>query len=180
MGLYRNIKDKIIYKRIKKYLEKSNDKNIDDKLEFVLKAISIKNIKERYEYLFDVICDYLDSNELCGIGICHFDNGVCIRRQEMKENKVLVDTYENGCCHSFKKSDCEYLIPGKGCSIRNIACKIFVCPYLRRKGYKYHVNKVYIARYFFNFMQKVYMEYEYFVPKEVVIKGLMKRRWFLF
>ena len=169
-------KDKKIYDKTKKHLEKINEKEIDKKMKIVEKALDIKDIEKRYNYLYDLICDYLDE-EFKEKNICEFCDGICKRRRNMIERNIKKDTYENGCCYSYyKKESCKHLIPGKGCQIKNIGCKIFTCYYLRRNGHRYKLNDIYLARYFFNTRQKLYMEYTFFVDKDEIIKEVIKRR----
>ena len=165
---------------LKKTVNKiNNDKNItqekkDKRIKIVKNILREKNIEKRYSKLYDMICDYLD-NEFINKNVCGFKNNLCSRRQYMIDRGIKKDTYLNGCCHSYREGkDCEHLKNGR-CSIKNIACKIFTCPYLRLKGKNYSINKIYFARYFFNSRQKFYMENTYFVDKDVVLKGILER-----
>lgn len=168
-------KDKKIYDKTKKYLKKIRDSKIDKKMKIIEDILEIKDKEKRYSYLYDLICDYLD-NEFRSKNICGFDCGLCNRRRDMIEKNIKKDTYENGCCHGYKENkDCKYLEPGKGCKIKNIACKTYTCFYLRKRGYRYQLKNIYFARYFFNCRQKFYMENTFFVDKPVVMKGIMKR-----
>lgn len=168
--------DKRIYNKTKKYLKRINDDNIDEKMLTVKKVLAITDYEERYNYLYDLICDYLD-NEFKNKNICGFDCGICKRRKNMIENGIIKSCYENGCCYGYKEEQaCKYLIPGVGCSIKNIACKTFTCFYLRKQGYRYKLNNIYLAKYFFNLRQKFYIENTYFVDKNVIIDGILKRR----
>lgn len=168
-------KDKKIYLKTKKYLERINDQEVSKKMKVIDKILAISDKEERYNYLYDLICDYLD-NEFKEKNICGFNCGICKRRKDMMERNIKKETYKDGCCYGYKKGEvCEYLIPGKGCSIKNIACKTFTCFYLRKQGYHFKLNDIYLARYFFNYRQKYYMENTYFVDKDVIMNGIMKR-----
>ncbi len=152
-----------------------SEKERKERIRVVERMLKEKNIEKRYSKLYDMICQYLD-DEFINKNICGFSNDICSRRRCMMEKKIEKDTYRNGCCHSYKENkDCEHLKDGR-CSIKNIACKTFTCPYLRLQGKNYSVNKIYFAKYFFNFRQKLYMETTYFVDKDVVMKGILKRR----
>lgn len=171
----RKKKDSQIYYKTKKYLEKKKDSEINQKLELISKILEIEDLEERYRYLYDLICDYLDC-EFQKKNICGFDCGLCKKRRDMIDKNIVKDTYLNGCCHGYKEGrDCQYLESGKGCRIKNIACKTYTCFYLRRRGYRYRLKDIYLARYFFNHRQKFYIENTYFVDKPVIIAGIMKR-----
>lgn len=168
---------KILRKSIK---EIERDKYIDEnekkrRIGIIKNIIEEKNIKKRYSKLYDMICDYLD-DEFIHKNVCGFENNLCSRRKYMMEKGIKKDTYLNGCCHSYKEGkDCQYLKNGR-CSIKNIACKTFTCPYLKLKGKRYSINKIYFAKYFFNYRQKFYMQNTYFVDKNVVLKGILERK----
>ena len=171
------LSDKQILKKTTNMI--NNDKEISPeekakRIEKVKKILEETNLEKRYSNLYDMICDYLD-NEFINKNVCGFENDLCMRRQYMIKKGIKKDTYLNGCCHSYKDgSDCEHLKNGR-CSIKNIACKTFTCPYLRLKGKNYSINKIYFARYFFNSRQKFYMQNTYFVDKDVVLKGILER-----
>lgn len=157
----------------------NKDKSINDiekakRIKVVETILKEKDIRQRYSKLYDMICDYLD-NDFINNNMCGFHNGICSKRQYMIDKGIKKDSYENGCCHGYKEGKvCEYLKNGR-CSIKNIACKTFTCPYLKSKGISYSINKIYFARYFFNARQKFYMENTYFVDKDVVLEGIFKR-----
>lgn len=164
-----------IYNKTKKYLEKKRDDNINEKMEIVDQILSINDKEVRYSYIYDLICNYLD-NEFRSKNICGFNCGICKRRKDMMNRNIKKETFENGCCYGYKIGKaCEYLIRGEGCRIKNIACKLYTCFYLRKQGYRYKLNDIYLARYFFNYRQKFYIENTYFVDKNVVMKGILKR-----
>ena len=171
----RSKKDQKLYDKTKKYLEKIKDKEIDQKMKIIDSVLEKTDKKERYSYLYDLICDYLD-REFQEKNICGFCHDLCKRRRDMMERNIKKDTYINGCCHSYlKNADCPHLKKGGGCAIKNIGCKTFTCFYLKKRGIRYSLNKIYLARYFFNPRQKFYMENTFFVDKPVVMEGIMKR-----
>lgn len=165
---------------LKKSINKINgDKSIDSierdkQIQLVKDVLAEKEVKERYSKIYDIICDYLDNEFICK-NVCGFKNGICSRRQHMIDKGVAKKTYTNGCCYGYKENKvCEHLKNGR-CSIKNIACKTFTCPFLKLRGKRYSINKLYFARYFFNSRQKFYMENTYFVDKDIVLDGILKR-----
>ena len=157
----------------------NNDETITNsekkkRIKKIEEVVSEKNLKKRYSKLYDMICDYLDK-EFQDKNICGFKDNLCSRRRDMIEKGIIKDTYINGCCHGYKENaDCEHL-GKKGCTIKNIACKMFVCPYLRKKGVHYSFKDIYFVKYFFNTRQKFYMKHTFFVDKSVVLEGILER-----
>ena len=167
--------DEKIYTKTKKFLENNNDPKIEEKLKVIEKVLDIKDKEKRLDYLYDLICDYLD-NEFKDKNICNFKCDICARRQDMIDRGIKKDTYKNGCCYSYlKKKDCIYLNKNGTCKTKNIGCKLFTCHYLKKKGYKYKLNDIYLAKYFFNFRQKLYIENAIKLPKSEVIKEILER-----
>ena len=176
MNILRSLKDKILYRKTKKYLIKSQEKNIDKKLKQIEKVLKKKDIKERYSYLYDLLCNYLD-NEFKEQNICDFNCGICKKRQYLKDNNIKKDTYINGCCYSYlDKKNCDHLNKDGTCNVKCLGCKLFTCNYLKKQGYKYKLKNIYLSKYFFNFWQRNFIEYTFRKPKEYVLKGILKRR----
>ena len=170
-----NRKDKKIYEKTKEYLEKRNEEDIDKKMKTVEKVLKIEDYEKRIECLYDLICDYLD-DKFKNNCICDFKNNICASRRDLMTKKKK-DTYINGCCHSYMRNkDCVNLGKDGRCKTRNIGCKLFTCSYLKKKGYKFKLNEIYLARYFLNFRQKYYIECAFYIPREEVIKGILKRK----
>ena len=170
------ISDKRILNKTINYINKQDidQKEKKKRIKNIEKIIKEKDIEKRYSKLYDMICDYLDY-DFIERNFCGFKDNLCSRRRYMIEKGIKKDTYLNGCCHSYKEGKtCEHLKNGR-CSIKNIACKLFTCPYLRLQGKNYSLNKIYLARYFFNFRQKFYIQNTYFVDKDVVLKGILER-----
>ena len=167
--------DEKIYKKTKKFLEEKNDPNILEKLKIIEEVLNIKNKEERLYYLYDLICNYLDK-EFKDNNICEFKCDICIRGRDAIDRKIKKETYKNGCCYNdMSKHNCMYLEEDGTCKTKNIGCKLFTCHYLKKKGYKYRLNDIYLAKYFFNLRQKLYIESAFRLSKEEVIKGILER-----
>jgi len=171
----RSKKDQKIYDKTKAFLIKNQEDDIEKKMKAIDEILAVEDKKERYSYLYDLICDYLD-NEFQTKNICGFHDGLCKRRCDMIEKNIKKDTYLNGCCHSYRHNrTCEHLDKEKGCQIKNIGCKTFTCHFLKKQGFHYSLDKIYLAKYFFNARQKFYIENTFFVDKDVIMDGILKR-----
>ena len=188
MEIILSIDDSNFYKKIKKNKDKENiivlkqNGNIIDieninylndidskwKLYSVI-AANIKNLEKRYNYIYDIVCDYLD-NEFQEKNICQFRNNKCIGVTDGYHCKESV----NGCCYGRKRGLCKNFNKGK-CSIKSISCKLFTCRYLKKNKIKYHSDNIPLLKYFFNKRQKTIIEDSIFIDKEQIINMLLKK-----
>ena len=145
----------------------------EKELILAINAIFFNNRYERYNYIYDTVCDYLDSY-FYGKNLCDFKNNKCGE----KRNTSSV----TGCCHHFKNKWlgpfsklvlCEYLKEDYTCGAKCISCKLFTCDYLEKKGIKFKIKDILLLDVFFNPLQKYFIKYMVFTPKEKIIKRLM-------
>lgn len=135
-------------------------KNIED-------TINIKNIDERYSFIYDKVCDYIDKKYM-KCNYCDFKDNVCIyfRYHNMLEHK-------NGCCYSDARGGlCENLV-NNSCKIKAISCKLYSCEYLRKNKINFRMKNIPLIKYFFNIKQKYYIKYSFFKDKDYVIDKLI-------
>ena len=174
--------------KIKKYARKNNigikqgneiligvlknynkDNNFQREIIYSINAIFFDNVQEKYEYIYDKICEYLD-NEFIKRNLCGFENDKCIAK---KNTQCTM-----GCCHNYRSIFsnemiiCKYL-KNKTCSANCISCKLFTCDYLKKQGIQFKINDILLADYFFNFMQKLVIKTKVFTPKEKIIKQIL-------
>ena len=152
------------------------DRNNQDHNDFILaiNAIFFKTRYERYNYIYDTVCDYLD-NFFYGKNLCDFRNNKCGEKRNTKST--------TGCCHHFKHKWlgpisklvlCEHLNQDYTCNAKCISCKLFTCDYLQKKGFKFKIKDILLLNTFFNPIQKYFIKYMVFTPKEKIIKRLIK------
>lgn len=144
----------------------TNDKEVKQ-ISLLVEALNIKNKKERLFFIYDKACDLLD-NDFYGKNICEFKCGKCIRDRKL-------NNMGGGCCcdSKFHKSMCQYLTD-KGCQVRCLACKFHICDTLKKKGYKYRLNDIYILKYLLNWKQKLIIYNDFFMNKEEVLKEVRR------
>lgn len=138
-----------------------------------INAIFYKTRYERYNYIYDTVCDYLDSY-FYGKNLCDFKDNKC---GEKRNTSSLT-----GCCHHFKHKSlgplsklvlCEYLKEDYTCGAKCISCKLFTCDYLEKKGIKFRIKDILLLDAFFNPLQKYFIKYMVFTPKDKILKRLM-------
>ncbi len=161
-------------KRIVGYLLNYN-RNDNEQNEFIsaIHAIFCINRYNRYNYIYDVVCDYLDSF-FYGKNLCDFKDNKC---GEKRNTAITI-----GCCRHFKIKllgpltrliPCEYLKEDHTCDAKCISCKLFTCDYLRKKGVIFKIKDILLLDVFFNPVQKYFIKYMVFTPKEKILKKLM-------
>ena len=162
---------KILLGYITNYNENNKDQN-----DFILaiNAIFYKTRYERYIYIYDTVCDYLDI-VFYGKNICDFKNNQC---GEKRNTSSVV-----GCCRHYKYKligpfyprwvVCEHLTDDYKCGAKCIACKLYTCDYLKKKRIEFKIGDILLLDVFFRPLQKYYIKYMVYTPKEKIIKRLM-------
>ena len=139
------------YKKFKKYIDNKDaiieTDPINELEEVFIKAFNEKDIKKRYEFIYDYMCKYLDNNVCI---LCDFKNDKCIANRLGKSVHK-----ENGCCYFRNEGFC-ILFKDKKCTNPNISCKLFMCEYVEKNIMKKKsLPKNYLLLdFFFNKKQK--------------------------
>lgn len=155
----------------KKYTE-YNDL-VPKEIEDIVKVISIinsKSKKEKYRKIYDYACDYLD-REFREKNLCGFKKDMCCCNRAKPKSKQVgsccVKTSTGEVCKHFDEKI-------KFCKIKSITCKLFVCPYLKKKNIRYPVNKIPYVKYFLSLRQKLIIKSNPFVDKPEMIEKLIR------
>lgn len=143
-------------------------------------ALSISDQKLKYEYIYDTVCNYLDS-EFKNNNLCDFQNNQCIANRQ--PNAIHSSM---GCCYSFEYSNmldpnlikniklCQHL-DCNSCSTKCITCKMFTCKYLRNKGYRFRINNLLLLDCFFNKKQHLIIKYTFLKLVMKLLKNYSKK-----
>ena len=154
--------------------------NYTNSLVTALKAVLMKDEKERVSFIYDYLCGYID-NLWSEKNPCQFDeNSTCIaQRKKIAPHEV------HGCCYSFNYTKnpltfttgsevCKYLEKGKGCTTQNLSCKIFVCKYLRENNiFSIDFEKMVIPKAFFTENQILILKYNHFHTRDELIEKVL-------
>ena len=151
------------------YNGKLYDKEVKDDKEvrqvsLLVEACNIKNRKERLTFIYDKSCDLLDEN-FYGCNLCEFKNNKCF------VNRMHGDSVD-GCCRSRdNRNACKFLIKHK-CTNRNLTCKLHVCSYMRKKGYKFRIDDIYMLKYLYTWKQKMFCYFNLFISRDKFLKDI--------
>ena len=179
--------DKIVcdMKKLDKFLRKVKDKEVYSYVKkgnspyefFIERSVSVMNInlkEAKYNYLYDEICEYLDSRVVME-NVCGFKDDKCLAK---KDTDVTM-----GCCHHFKNKRfgmlyekspvlCEYQ-KDKRCTAKCITCKMYMCDKLKKQGYSFTVNNVLLIKRYFNIFQKIVIISSFFETKGKIMKKIL-------
>ena len=152
------------------------DKENQQENEFInaINAILYETRYERYNYIYDTVCEYLD-NFFYKENLCDFKNNKC------GEKRNTSSTW--GCCRHYKIKwlgpltkwvICEHLQEDHSCDAKCISCKLYTCDYLKSKGIRFRIKDILLLNVFFNPLQKFFIKYMVYTPKEKIVKRLMR------
>lgn len=91
----------------------STFKTNNNELKTIVKALNIKNRKQRITYIYDETISLL--NEYYSQDLCQFIDGKCIVQRKNNSKST------NGCCRRC------LIVTEKGCPSVNITCKLIYC-----------------------------------------------------
>ena len=151
------IKRLFIYKHLKFIKYETNIK--DKELEIIINALNIKNRYKRIEYIINNGCEIID-NYYKKCNLCKFINNKCICHRTLNKD------YINGCCRK-----CIYQ-SNKGCTTKNIACKLYNCSYVDYNGKNKFEFKDIILFKLLNPYQRYVLKNDYFANTKQVITDL--------
>lgn len=162
-------------------IKDNNSKQIGDIIN-ALKAIGIKDISERNEFIYDIVCDYLDS-KFKGCNVCDFKNDKCVANRAHAINNTSM-----GCCHSFDYAKfyeplfiknikvCQYM-QNRTCATKNISCKLFTCRLVKKQHpeFNFKIKRILLLDCFFTQKQQNVLQYNYFRTKEQILDKLQEK-----
>jgi hypothetical protein len=132
----------------------------------IITAINKKDKRERYEYIYDKVCENIEQ-QMTENNYCDFIDNRCIANRTQKTVRHI-----NGCCYKRGEGLCKLLDNGK-CKIKNISCSLFMCSYMKKKGIEFSCDKLLLTKYFFNRKERKILKNSFFKSKDEIIDRLL-------
>ena len=152
--------------KLKLVISDKLDKKDTQELLMIQEAFNIKDNYQRLKYVYQKICDILDTD--IENNVCEFnEDGTCLAQRAGKCPSKI-----NGCCGT-----CRY-ISKKGCTITSLSCKTFYCSYIKKKKEIIDYRKIKLYQYFLTIPQKLIIEDNFWNTKEDNINLLYKANIF--
>ena len=172
---FNSIKDKIDDSNKIYVLDyKKGDNYFLNSLSDLITMYKMDNIKDKYSFAYNKVCDILD-DYFSKYNFCDFKDNYCVRKRKLigrYDDKTLV----NGCCFT-KGRLCPFFINGK-CTKRCLADKIFTCGYLKRQGIRFRVSDFVILKEILNIRGLYLVDNSLFHDEEELYKVITEKKGF--
>jgi len=153
-------------------------KNIDEeslfKEEQLKKAFEIIKIKDKNmqaSAIYDEIYNYLDRDFISN-KYCDFINDKCVAQRHFTFYPI---NRKDGCCF-MQISKCKNLREHGACTVKCLACRLFSCPYLSKKGVGYWASDFILLKAFLNKNQRKHLVFDFYTDKDIVLEALLKEK----
>lgn len=141
----------------------------EEQLKKAIEIINIDNIDERYKNIYDDTYNYLQKDFVSNC-YCNFCNNKCIAQRRLI--RIYPITTKNGCCYT-NFGHCTHLKNGS-CDAKCIACTLYSCQYLTKRGIGYWANEFVLLNAFFNKKQRHHLVFDFFKTREEILQNLKK------
>lgn len=152
------------------FIAKELDEETLFKEEQIRKAIEIINInskEKKYERIYDEVYSYLQKDFIAN-NYCDFQNSKCVTQRHFS---IYPPCRKNGCCFTQIKT-CKHLQKDGSCNVECMACRLFSCPYLSKRGISYLASEFVLFKAFLTKEQRHHLVFDFYKPKSEVLKKL--------
>ena len=138
----------------------------EEQISMAMEIIKIHNIEARNSKAYDFVYNYLKKDFIAN-NYCDFIEDRCIAQRRFRIYPV---NKKDGCCF-MQIRKCSHLKNGD-CDTQCMACRLFSCPYLTKRGIGYYANELVLLKAFFNKSQRKKMVFEFYKSKEEILKKI--------
>lgn len=170
--LYKKKLDNPDYNTNFEYIAKVIDEETIFKAEQLEKAVQIINItdkKKQYAKIYDEIYSYL-KKDFVSNNYCDFQDNKCVYQRHFR---IYPLNRKDGCC--FKQiRKCPHLQKDGKCNVECMACRLFSCSYLSKRGIAYYGSEFILLKAFLTKKQRKHLIFDFYKSKDYVLKKLYK------
>lgn len=141
-----------------------------EQLQKAIEIIKLKSKEEQYIKIYDEVYSYL-KKDFVGNHYCDFKENKCVAKRHFSFYPI---NRRNGCCFTQVKT-CSHLQKGGKCDVECMACRLFSCPYLTKRGIAYYGSEIVIFRAFLNKKQRKELVFDFYKDKSEVINKLVQK-----
>lgn len=152
------------------FIAKSIDEETLFKEEQLRKAIDIINTtskEKQLEKIYEEVYSYL-KRDFVANNYCDFNDNKCVAQRHFRTYPL---NRKNGCCFTRVRT-CPHLQKGGSCNVECMACRLFSCPYLSKRGITYYASEFVLLKAFLNKKQRKHLVFDFYKPKTKVLKNV--------
>lgn len=139
----------------------------EEQINMAIEIIKINNAKEKISKIYDYTYNYLKKDFIAN-NYCDFINDKCVAQRRFHLYPI---NRKDGCCF-MEIRKCPHLKNGQ-CDTECLACRLFSCPFLTKRGIGYYANEFVLLKAFFNKNQRKKLVFEFYKSKEEIIKKII-------
>lgn len=140
----------------------------EEQLKKAIEIINITNLKERNEQIYNEVYFYLKKDFVAN-NYCDFRNNKCVAQRHIS---IYPINRKNGCCFTQVRT-CPHLNNGN-CNVECLACRLFSCPYLTKRGVGYWANEIILLKAFYTKQQRKHVIFDFYKSKTKVLENINK------
>lgn len=141
----------------------------ENQLKEAFNIINITNSKERNKKIYNNIYNYLQKDFISNC-YCNFCNNKCVLQRHLFRTYPI--TRKNGCCYT-NFGHCSHLKSGK-CDAKCLACTLYSCKYLTKRGIGYWATEFILLKAFFNKKQCHHLVFDFFKTEDEILNNIIK------
>lgn len=138
----------------------------EEQLKKAIEIINITDAKNRIKKIYEYIYNYL-KKDFVENRYCDFKKNKCVAQRHFT---IYPINRKNGCCFT-KIRKCPHLEKGE-CKVECVACRLYSCPYLTKRGIGYYGNEFILLKAFYTKKQRHNLIFKFYKPKEKVLEKL--------
>ena len=139
----------------------------EEQINMAIEIIKINNPKEKISKIYDYTYSYLKKDFIAN-NYCDFINDKCVAQRRFHLYPI---NRKDGCCF-MEIRKCLHLKNGQ-CDTECLACRLFSCPFLTKRGIGYYANEFVLLKAFFNKNQRKKLVFEFYKSKEEIINKII-------
>lgn len=138
----------------------------EEQLKIAIKIINVDNLYDRNEMIYDEVYNYLTKDFIAN-NYCDFCNNKCVAQRKHQTYPI---NRKDGCCFTRIRK-CPHLKNGN-CTVECLACRLFSCPYLSKRGIGYWASDFILLKAFFTKKQRKHLVFDFYQPKQKILKKI--------
>ena len=139
----------------------------EEQINMAIEIIKINNPKEKINKIYDYTYNYL-KNDFISNNYCDFIKNKCVAQRRFHLYPI---NRKDGCCF-MEIRKCPHLKNGQ-CDTECLACRLFSCPFLTKRGIGYYANEFVLLKAFLNKNQRKKLVFEFYKSKEEILKKII-------